>query len=89
MAEYKTCRIEGLRSCAFDHTAPVMEQNSGKKFRVRCPACNAQTAWGKKLDVVIEWFNRNHTITELLWKAQTGQDISQGKTKLDKTQLLR
>lgn len=50
--------IKGLCSCPKCRSKNiVLLSNACHYFQVRCLECGNKTKWGKKIDVVIEWFN--------------------------------
>lgn len=62
----KTININDIAPCPLCGYEPELLRNASKEFQVRCPNCNAHSAWGKKTEIVIEWYNmviqylRNH-----------------------------
>ena len=51
--------IEELTPCDVCGSRNVfLVKNNRNIFQVRCKDCKAKTAWGKKVDVVIQWLKK-------------------------------
>ena len=54
----KELEVKNLCNCPKCNTNNiVLLMNARNYFQVRCKNCGYKTAWGKKIDVVIDWFN--------------------------------
>lgn len=50
--------INGLPSCPICKSSDVrLLVNARGSFQVRCFRCKNKTRWGRKIDVIIDWFN--------------------------------
>lgn len=62
----KVVNTPDLVACPLCGFVPELLRNASKDFQVRCPNCNAHTGWGKKVDMIIQWYElvfqylRNH-----------------------------
>lgn len=36
--------------------SPIIFSSANGKFQIKCQNCNIKTSWGKKTNVIIDWF---------------------------------
>lgn len=53
----KIIELNNVIACPLCTFEPELLRNASKDFQLRCPNCGARTGWGKKADVIIQWYN--------------------------------
>lgn len=49
--------IANIRVCPRCGNAPLLQRNTSKEFRIKCPKCGARTGWRTKPQAIIAWYN--------------------------------
>lgn len=53
----KEFTVPNLIACPRCGNEALLRKNASKDFQIRCPQCGAHTAWKRKPEAIITWYN--------------------------------
>ena len=55
-------RIAHLAKCPICGGSAKLRKNAAKRFQVACSKCRFRTAWERKCDAIISWYNMSEVV---------------------------